>query len=884
MSEPGLTAKLVQLVEHYLSMHLHDNAVFMAERLVAVAPSEANRHLLATVLVAAGRTARACAVLRGSRSPANVYLLARYCIATGKFSEAESVLLEAAGLVGRDVDSQVAILQSRPYLLPNGAAGAFLLGWACHKAGRLDAAAKYYLLCVFLDPFNFAAYESLCKLGFYPHPAQAFSATRLTGSGGYSDKPSTLPPQLAPPGGKARVGGGGPEESSGLVVPSPLLSPITPAAKLLLLSPTAGGHEPPPTTALPPPLPAVAVPPVPPQQAAAATPVPTRTQAGAGAQRGATAAVRTDSLRFPPPSASSALRAHPALAASLAAGVDSADRFGYSGFDALGSLSAISPVPPDFQNDSTGLWSRVIGMSMAPPSAAAAGRTHGAGISRGGGLGLFALRSGGAGGDPSTDDFIRRPPREPDSAEVPASAAMTSAFDTPAAALGGARGLRFTRAGGGVTSTASAATGATAISATSAVRPFLLPPGSAATAAPAASRGLRAGHEPTVGPPLHAAAAAAAAAPGEEDAAMGQQSMGAADFTGLSSISMGDGEEAAAWEGATPAAASGRGGAGGGRVRTGPLFVPGPAGIIMAGKRKARADVADLSAIAPATGAAQPSALETQPHPPTVSTAASTAARPKSKRLSFSGVPGTGSSGSHADLAPHHQTPAASRTRTAGAAAAAAATAAVQSPLRRLRSHSEVLLTSAAGGGASGESAAPASTNRGSPAFGASAKAGSGKPLMRAASARHVSTASKGGDDGTATKGPKGNPVVIDAVPTAPAFAPRAPSMEGLLVHGAHELLGLLRQMAFAVRHMAKYECESVLVTLAQLPRAQSESPWALGLRGRARFELGQHAEASACRSSQNRVRFKCVRVTYARAARRPLYSIVFCRPALHSA
>ena len=891
MAEPGLTAKLVQLTEHYLAMHLHDSAVFMAERLLAVAPSEANRHLLATALVHGGRVARACAVLRGSRSPANVYLLARYCIATGAYAEAESVLLESAGLVGRDPDAVVLALQTRPYALPNGAAGAYLLAWAVHRAGRLDAAARYYMLTLFLDPFNFAAFEALCRLGYYPHPGQAFAATRLTATGAFSDKPAApgKTEALHVRRAGAGVGGGhvandsnaasefpGSGVGAPLAVPSPLLSPITPAAKLLLLSPpqpaAAAALVPPSLGAVPPPAhgasSSTAV-------ATVSTPVQVLRYDASGRASGA-----AHTRPAPPPSA---LRSHPALAASLA-GVASADRFGFAvtapgevgpavygdvAAALLEDISAISPVPPEFRNDGTALWSRVLGTSLAAPES---------GGHFGGGGGLFALHSGGGAGM-RTEDFLRRGP-------AAGLAGAVSAFGTPASGGSGAGGRgRFLRRAGAVPGMA--ATGASGGSSTSAVRPFLLPPGSAATSTTVLS------HAAAVGAAAHQAPGPGAALPAagvdgswETFAGVDAVLEVSADATSPDLSEAPGAATVPQSTAAAVAAASGTASAGGASIASPALLVPGPAGIIMAGKRKARYGLEHTggTAAGPATAAASSAVASgrSSAAPGRGGTAAppSTVARPRFKRLSFSAGDTAPAGGAAAGQA--LGSPQGARSRGGGGGVGSVAREAAAPPphspyLRRLRSHSDALAAVSEASPGSG-SAAPLSPNP------------KGRVMPRAASARHIAgpafiaAALKSGDDapvgsaaaaaahGDLSRGnrgppqPRGTPTAAAPAPVSAMLVPRAPTVADLLQRGSVQLLGLLRTMGFAARHLARFECEAASATLAQLPEAQAESPWALTLRARAKYELGQHAEAS--------------RIALARLNQSPAYYRLLCRRA----
>ena len=184
-----MEAKLVSLVEHYMSMHLHDNALFIAECLLAEAPSETNRHLLASVLIQAGRWKAAQAALRDTTTAPNRYLFARCCLEAGEFQEAEDALLTSGGVPpGTALESVIQGFQRAPFKLPNGAAGAHLLAVASLRLGRQEAASKYFMLALYLDPFLFSAFEQLCRMGYFPDPAQSFVQLRLGAHGQQSDR------------------------------------------------------------------------------------------------------------------------------------------------------------------------------------------------------------------------------------------------------------------------------------------------------------------------------------------------------------------------------------------------------------------------------------------------------------------------------------------------------------------------------------------------------------------------------------------------------------------------------------------------------------------------------------------------------------------------
>ena len=180
----------MQLVEYYLSVYLHDNAIFFAERLVDVSPSETNRHLLATAYVHAGRHRQAVTVLRPCKASYNVYLLAHCLIKTEQYAEADERMMTAAGLTGKTGEEQVSELQKSPYKIPNGAAGAHLVGVAAHLGGNMERGSKFYMLALYLDPYLFTTFEALCRHGYMPEPAQTFVTRRLAPDGGLSHEAS----------------------------------------------------------------------------------------------------------------------------------------------------------------------------------------------------------------------------------------------------------------------------------------------------------------------------------------------------------------------------------------------------------------------------------------------------------------------------------------------------------------------------------------------------------------------------------------------------------------------------------------------------------------------------------------------------------------------
>lgn len=159
-----MESSLAAWAQHSLSNHLYENAVFLAERLCAEAPSEASRLLLANAYYASDQPSRACAVLSASSAGANRYLLALCHVKLGRMVEAQRALLGSA--VAADPDATAPV--------PNGAAGLYLLGTICLKSQpahvERQRAIKYFSRALEMNPFLWSAYEALSQLGA-PMPA-----------------------------------------------------------------------------------------------------------------------------------------------------------------------------------------------------------------------------------------------------------------------------------------------------------------------------------------------------------------------------------------------------------------------------------------------------------------------------------------------------------------------------------------------------------------------------------------------------------------------------------------------------------------------------------------------------------------------------------------
>ncbi|PRW57027.1 CDC27 family isoform 1 [Chlorella sorokiniana] len=153
----ALEEHLVACVQHSLALGLHDNAAFLAERLVAQFPSEANLLLLATCYHRANQSYRAYHLLKGLPGEQSRYLFALCAMQLGKLTEAESALLP-------DNDAM---------RVPNGGAGFYLLGRIHQLSNRHSTAIAYYSTALQADPMLWSAFEELCALGA-DHEAQQF--------------------------------------------------------------------------------------------------------------------------------------------------------------------------------------------------------------------------------------------------------------------------------------------------------------------------------------------------------------------------------------------------------------------------------------------------------------------------------------------------------------------------------------------------------------------------------------------------------------------------------------------------------------------------------------------------------------------------------------
>lgn len=197
---------LIESIRASLEAHCEDNAVFLAERLVAMGDTEANAYLLARCYYACGKPHRVCEVLgRRMTMPATRYLFAKACYDLERLDEAERALrgtggggvtaasagarVDGTGGSSSGDDSFVGGYGSRrrpglnndvdeANVACGGAAGEYLLGRICKDTGRKPAAVAHFTRALAIDPLMWSAYEGLCALGADAEAKACMSASR----------------------------------------------------------------------------------------------------------------------------------------------------------------------------------------------------------------------------------------------------------------------------------------------------------------------------------------------------------------------------------------------------------------------------------------------------------------------------------------------------------------------------------------------------------------------------------------------------------------------------------------------------------------------------------------------------------------------------------
>ncbi|RUS14794.1 anaphase-promoting complex, cyclosome, subunit 3-domain-containing protein, partial [Endogone sp. FLAS-F59071] len=219
-TDPPLFAYTLRaLIWHSLDNHLHRNAIFLAERLLATdSTDEDSIHLLALCHYLDCQTTAAYTILKGAGSVKCRYLFARCCLQLDRPQEGEMALTLALsekrnqparndehGEADRAEKKTVFGLDSITIRndTPDEASILCLLGLLCKKASRINQALDYFHKCLKLNPFMWTAFEGLCQLGFdVQHETLLHS---LTDDALPPVWPRRFEQQLPAPKGKARM-------------------------------------------------------------------------------------------------------------------------------------------------------------------------------------------------------------------------------------------------------------------------------------------------------------------------------------------------------------------------------------------------------------------------------------------------------------------------------------------------------------------------------------------------------------------------------------------------------------------------------------------------------------------------------------------------------
>ena len=154
-----LTSQLQEIILHSLDLELYSNLVFYAEKLLCENPnSEEVKYFLAKGYIGEGKYHKAFQILKHTQSQRCRYLFTLICIKLNKFIDAEKALLTdkfySKGISNKEIEN----------VIPNGAAGYYLLGVVLEKMSRRNEAFVAYKKSVDIDPFMWCSYEKMCKL------------------------------------------------------------------------------------------------------------------------------------------------------------------------------------------------------------------------------------------------------------------------------------------------------------------------------------------------------------------------------------------------------------------------------------------------------------------------------------------------------------------------------------------------------------------------------------------------------------------------------------------------------------------------------------------------------------------------------------------------
>jgi anaphase-promoting complex subunit 3 len=164
MESPGEVV-LKDLIQHYCSNFLYENAKFFAERLYYGNPNSDQMlkseylFLLAKCYHGQGKVRQVYHLLKEDTYLPNRYLFAQSCIALSKYPDAEKALFPFKNIHPNE------ITEKDLAFIPGGAAGLYLLGVICRHEQRKDYAIAYFQqtitvsIYIYIITLHYTTYE-----------------------------------------------------------------------------------------------------------------------------------------------------------------------------------------------------------------------------------------------------------------------------------------------------------------------------------------------------------------------------------------------------------------------------------------------------------------------------------------------------------------------------------------------------------------------------------------------------------------------------------------------------------------------------------------------------------------------------------------------------
>ncbi|EGR28714.1 hypothetical protein IMG5_170140 [Ichthyophthirius multifiliis] len=156
-----LIKQLVEAIEENLRNHFPQNAVFLAERLLAEHDNEDTRSILAECYMAENKHYKVYEILKNCKSEINRYKFALVCLKLNKYQDGEKALLDFQNDFIFSQKSKGNNLEN----IPNGAYGYYLLGLIFEGQQKFAEAKEQFIKSLDLNPTLWVAYEKLCKIG-----------------------------------------------------------------------------------------------------------------------------------------------------------------------------------------------------------------------------------------------------------------------------------------------------------------------------------------------------------------------------------------------------------------------------------------------------------------------------------------------------------------------------------------------------------------------------------------------------------------------------------------------------------------------------------------------------------------------------------------------